>query len=68
MAPGASAAGLTGASPTQIATFFRRIGPDGGERLVQTNPELVGPLDGAPVALRYAAGSMPLRRATSAAV
>lgn len=54
-ASGASAAGLSGVSPGQVATFFRRIGPDGGARLVRTNPELVGPLDGAPVALRYAA-------------
>jgi len=55
MAPGASAGGLTGASPEQIATFFRRIGPEGGARLAQTNPELIGPLDGAPPALRYLA-------------
>lgn len=55
MAPGASAAGLAGASPEQVATFFRRIGPDGGARLASTHPELVGPLDGAPLGLRYAA-------------
>ncbi|MBA2793058.1 MAG: hypothetical protein H0U32_03560 [Thermoleophilaceae bacterium] len=54
-APGASAAGLAGASPEQVATFFRRIGPEGGARLVRTNPELVGPLDGAPLGLRYVA-------------
>jgi len=55
MAPGASAAGLAGATPGQVATFFRRIGPEGGARLAQTNPELIGPLDGAPLALRYVA-------------
>ena len=35
--------------------FFRRIGPEGGARLAETHPELVGPLDGAPLPLRYAA-------------
>jgi len=54
-APGASAAGLGGASPEQVAQFFRRIGPEGAERIAATSPELVGPLDGAPLGLRYAA-------------
>jgi len=56
-APGASGASFTGLSAEQVATFFRRIGPEGGDRLARSNPELVGPLDGAPLALRYAANS-----------
>ena len=56
-APGASGANFTGLSPQQVATFFSRIGPEGGARLAQTHPELVGPLDGAPLPLRYAANT-----------
>ena len=47
----------TGLSPEQVATFFSRVGPEGGARLAQTHPELVGPLDGAPLDLRYAANT-----------
>jgi len=54
-APAASGANFQGLSPEQVATFFRRVGPEGGTRLAETHPELVGPLDGAPLALRYVA-------------
>ena len=43
------------ATPTQTANFFARIKPAEASALVRRYPEIVGNLDGAPTALRYAA-------------
>lgn len=43
------------ATPAQVAAFFHRIGPADAAALAHRHPHIVGGLDGAPVALRYAA-------------
>ncbi|APU16326.1 MULTISPECIES: alpha/beta hydrolase [Actinoalloteichus] len=43
------------AEPAVIAAFFAATGPAEAERLVDAHPAVLGQLDGAPAALRYAA-------------
>lgn len=43
------------ATPTQVATFFGRLTPIEASALTRRYPQIVGDLDGAPTALRYAA-------------
>ncbi|NUR73162.1 MAG: hypothetical protein HOU81_20280 [Hamadaea sp.] len=50
------------ATPRQVAGFFAALGPAQRAALAVRHPEVVAALDGAPVALRYAATSV-LRRA-----
>jgi hypothetical protein len=43
----------TASSPTQVAQFFAGLGPAQQQRLAIRYPQIVGNLDGAPLALRY---------------
>ncbi|MFC4493112.1 alpha/beta hydrolase [Streptomyces ovatisporus] len=49
------------ARPGQIASFFADLGPVQRQALARRHPLVVGNLDGAPVALRYAANRLALR-------
>ena len=46
------------ATPAQVAGFFARTRPAAAAALTRRYPEIVGRLDGAPVALRYAANRL----------
>ncbi|MFJ2741180.1 alpha/beta hydrolase [Streptomyces sp. NPDC087440] len=49
-----------GSTPHQVAAFFRGLSPERRAELVRRHPLVVGNLDGAPVALRYAANRAAL--------
>ncbi len=51
-----------GAGPGQVASFFSGIDPVERRTLARRHPLVVGNLDGAPVALRYAANRLALRK------
>ncbi|WP_055550574.1 alpha/beta hydrolase [Streptomyces sp. NBRC 110028] len=53
-------------SPARIARFFDGLGPAQRQALVIRHPDVVGNLDGAPPALRYAANARALRSARDA--
>jgi pimeloyl-ACP methyl ester carboxylesterase len=55
--PIATVAGLPGpmATPARIAAFFASLTPAEADSLTRKYPEIVGNMDGAPLALRYAA-------------
>ncbi|MFI8516825.1 alpha/beta hydrolase [Streptomyces sp. NPDC085481] len=44
-------------TPGQIGAYFAALGQDRQQRLLGTHPSVVGNLDGAPLALRYAANA-----------
>ncbi|MER5882412.1 alpha/beta hydrolase [Streptomyces sp. NPDC001941] len=50
------------ATPAQVAAYFARLGPEEARQLARRHPSVVGNLDGAPPALRYAANADALRR------
>ncbi len=52
---GAGGSPAAGASPGAVAAFFKRLGPQAATALARSHPEAVGPLDGAPVGMRYLA-------------
>jgi len=51
-----------GADPGAVAEFFKDLDPAVAEALAQEHPELVGNLDGAPIALRYTANAEAIKR------
>lgn len=53
------------ASPEAVAAFFARLGAGRAERLAQSYPAIVGNLDGAPAALRYAANRQAIANSGS---
>ncbi|MGD9483356.1 alpha/beta hydrolase [Streptomyces sp. TRM70308] len=52
------------ASPRRVAAFFASLSPDARRELAERHPGVVGNLDGAPVALRYAANALAYARHT----
>jgi pimeloyl-ACP methyl ester carboxylesterase len=48
--------------PTEVAAFFRRLDPEVADALAHEHPELVGNVDGAPIARRYSANAEAIRR------
>jgi hypothetical protein len=50
------------ADPVAVAAFFKGLDPAVAATLARRHPELVGNLDGAPIALRYTANAEAIRR------
>ncbi|MEU0274765.1 alpha/beta hydrolase [Streptomyces sp. NPDC006307] len=50
------------AAPAQVAAFFAGLSAEQRHELVRRHPAVVGNLDGAPVALRYEANALSVRR------
>jgi pimeloyl-ACP methyl ester carboxylesterase len=48
--------------PAAVAAFFKGLDPDVADALAHERPDLVGNLDGAPIALRYAANAEAIDR------